>query len=323
MRRHTFNILFLITEFMRFMNAIAQAGKITGVALLTFSVGLFNPVMATTLYNRGIEVYDDFTHLFTRPNPGAYWYIENMGTLADGTEGRVREEYCALQTCVRPVNDNGDQFVRLELFPTPANSNYHNANLSEDVDGADTDPVYQGRKYPGPWNPTFMHPVVVESRVRFGSMYHQDGSGAHGTAGVWLWNNPFSQQFADPIASYDGIGFSWASQDSQVVNGLWTNVVKGAKPVVAGPVLVSVNINDWNVYKFVWSQDLTGNQTVTYYINNQIVGTAEMPAGVLTVKDMGLEVWADNQQFTVSGLGRLQITEHQNIDIDYISIKKN
>jgi hypothetical protein len=247
-----------------------------------------------------------------------------MGTLSDGSAGRIREHDCDMQTCVQRIDDGTDQFLRIEDFPTTTTVNYTNANVSEDIDGADGDPIYGGQTYPGAWTPSYQHPVTVEARLRFSANYHKDGSGgAKGTAGLWLWNNPFSQGFSDPFSNYNGIGFSWASTDSVLVNGLNTTVVIGAKPVTFSPVLANININDWNTYKFVWSQDLLGNQYVTFYINGCVVGAATLPVGVLAQTHMGLEFWADDQQFTLSGINKIPITEHQFIDMDYIAIQKN
>src|SRR5258706_1244920 len=142
---------------------LQNAGKIATVITVSFGL-IASPVYADSqpVYNRGSFVSDNFAKLYLKPNSKAYWYIENMGVLANGSEGRIRETYCDLQTCVKPVKDeeNDDKFVRLEVHPfTLTNSQYINANLSEDVDGADGDPVYGGQTYPGAWNPTVGHPV--------------------------------------------------------------------------------------------------------------------------------------------------------------------
>ncbi len=309
------------------------ARSITTVsAVMIASLSAVSPALALpNNFDRGVYVYDKFNNEDTilQPAEGAYWWIDGQGTLPNGDPARVRgEDNCDLQTCVQIVEEGEDGVVRLQGFPTTTTANYTNANLSEDIDGADTDPLYMGQAYPGPWNPSPGHSVTVEAKIKFGPNFNKDGSGgAKGTAGIWLWSNPFSQGAPDPFVIYDGIGFSWASQETEVAQGLTMTVLKGTFPVFSQPVLANINMNDWNTYKYVWSEDILGNQSVSYYINGAFQTTAPMIAGFTTVQDMGLEVWLDNQAFVPSQypnyVQRIIVTEERHFDVDYVSIKKN
>ncbi len=272
-------------------------------------------------FNRGVSVFDDFNNLYLRPDDKAYWYIEQMGTLANGSEGVAREVECALQTCVKSMHEDGEKFVRLEVHPhVLTNNQYTNANLSEDFDGADGDPVYGGQSYPGAYNPTVGHPIVVESRIKFSSNYKDDGSGgATGTAGILLWNNPFSQQAPfGGYSIYSELGFNWASNQSVFIDGLSAAFAKDGFPISFQDVAVS-NMSDWNVYKFVWSTDAEGNQGVDYFVNGTQVASTFIPS-YLGLHNLGLEVWNDNQVFTFSGINKVSIPENQYIDLDYVDI---
>jgi len=304
--------------------AKAFLGALTILAVAPLAVA--SPLHAASTFNPGTYVYDDFETFVYQPNPGAYWWVDGQGTLPDGSWGRVRNENnCDLQTCISHITEGENGFMRIEGGPTTTVTNYTNVNFSEVVDGADGDPVYGGQTYHGPWNPTFLHPVVLEARVRFSPNFKKDGTGgAKGTAGIWLWNNPFSKQASDPFAIHDGIGFSWASVDSDIAQGLNITVVKGTLPVFFLPVLANINMNDWNTYKFVWSKDILGNQLVTFYINNTLVGLAPMVVGLTTMQDLGLEIWIDNQAFQLETLNGslVQIPESRYLDLDYVKIYK-
>ncbi len=300
------------------------------------SAALFTSLAATPIFaapnqfDPGVRVFDKFNDEKTilQPDKGSYWWIDGQGTLPDGSAGRVRgTNNCDLQTCVSIQQDDEDSFVRLQTFPTTTTVNYTNANLSEQIDGADGDPIYGGQTYPGEWNPTPNHPVVLEATVRYGANFNMDGSGgAKGTAGVWLWSNPFSQGAPNPFAAYDGIGFNWVSNDSEILAGLGMMVTKGAYPVFFQPVTASINMNNWNDYKFVWSQDELGNQTVNFYINGAFQATAMLPSGMFTMQNMGLEVWADNQAYKPSQwpnyIQRIAVPEEKHFDINSVLIQK-
>ncbi|OGG11808.1 hypothetical protein A2Z00_01955 [Candidatus Gottesmanbacteria bacterium RBG_13_45_10] len=309
-------------------------GLLAGAVLLVV-LGCFSPkaLAAPNRFEPGTLVFDNFNKEKTilQPEEGSYWWIDGQGTLPNGDPARVRGEHnCELQTCVQIYRqEDGESYeaVRLTGYPTTTTANYTNANLSEGIDGADGDPVYGGQAYPGPWNPTPGHDVVVETHLKFGPNFHIDGSGgAKGTGGVWLWSNPFSQGAPNPFAIYDGVGFSWVSNDSEILQGMTMMVTKGAFPVYVNPV-TGININDWNTFKFVWSQDVSGNQSVTYYVNGTQTGVAQLYAGVTTMQNMGLEVWLDNQAYKPSQypnyIQRILIPEERHFDIDWVSISKD
>lgn len=315
----------MIMSFKKVAATVASAVLLTGLVA--------SPVFASqNVFNPGVYVFDDFNKEKTilQPEKGSYWWIDGQGTLPDGSAARVRgEDNCDLQTCVHlfDQDDNNEGFVRLQNFPTTTTVNYTNANLSEQIDGADGDPVYGGQAYPGEWNPTSNHPVVMEARMRFGPNFNIDGTGgARGTAGVWLWDAPFSQGAPNPFAIYDGIGFSWTSVDSEIMQGLTMMVTKGAFPVFVQPVSANININDWNDYKIVWSQDELGNQSVAYYINGIFQTSTSMPAGVFTLQNLGLEVWGDNQAYKPSEypnyIQRVIIPEEKHFDLNSVLIMK-
>jgi hypothetical protein len=288
-------------------------------------------IAAEASFNPGVSVFDDFSNRNTlmSPHEHGYWWIDGQGVDKDGNPARVRDnQACKQQTCVKIMQDSSvNDFVRLEGVPTTT-LEYVNANLAEEVDGADTDPAYMGQVYPGDWNPSVGQPVVVEARVRFGENFNKDGTGgANGTTGIWLWNNPFSIQAPNQNAAHDGIGFSWASADSEVAQGLIMNVVKGEFPVFFQPVTADIDINDWNTYKFIWSEDIVGNQSVSFYINGEHQADAQMYAGFTTVENMAFEFWLDNLAFKPSQypnfIQKTAVTEERHVDMDYVKIDKN
>jgi hypothetical protein len=317
---------------MRMKNLAGRAITIAST-IVVGGLAVVSPAFADhNTFNPGVSVFDNFDakKSILQPKENAYWWIDGQGTLPDGSAARVRgENNCDLQTCIQIVkkDDNDDSFVRIKGSPTTTTTNYTNANMAEVVDGADGDPVYGGQTYSGPWTPSFNHPVTVETRMRFGSNFNQDGTGgAQGTAGVWLWSNPFSQGNQNPFSIYDGMGFSWDSADSETLQGLVISVTKGAFPVFAQPVTTPINMQDWNTFKVVWSQDLGGNQNVKFYLNGDLQAEANLVAGVTTMQNMGLEAWMDNQAFKPSQypnyIQRIPITQDKQFDIDYVSIQK-
>jgi hypothetical protein len=316
---------------MQIKHHIVQATTALATVAVSGVLSASAVIAAGPSFNPGVSVFDDFNERGTlmSPHEDGYWWIDGQGVDKDGNALRVRDnQACKLQTCVRIVQDSSvNDFVRLEGSPTTT-THYVNANLADKVDGADTDPEYSGQTYPGDWNPSVGHPVTVEARVRFGENFNMDGTGgANGTTGIWLWSNPFSIGAANQHGAHDGIGFSWASADSEFAQGLTMTVVKGEFPVFLQPVTANININDWNTYKFVWSEDIVGNQSVSFYINGQHQGDAQMFAGATTVHNMGFEFWLDNLAFKPSQypnfLQNIPITEERHIDLDQVSINKN
>lgn len=294
--------------------------KIAAIFAVTLGLVLSGPTSAVNAWQLDYHL-DTFDKLVMRPNPGAYWWVSHYGPDENGQLSFAENVECAVGSCVKVVKDgflNLNRFVRLELDEHPYAGVFTVAELSELKNGVAEPNV------PGRWNPDPYHPVILNYRLRFSDVYRRDGTGdAVGSVGVWLWNNPFGQTEVDPFEIYSGFGFTWQQDEGLAAQGLNATLVRSTLPVYVAPA-PAININDWNIYTVVWSEDTSGEQTISFFVNANYVGSTPMIGGSL--EDLSLEIWVDNQKFEfdpVTGGANLvlePIIEKQYVDIDYIFV---
>jgi len=298
---------------MKANKAILKAASISmmATALLLSPVAVFADEGGGH-YDPGTLVVDNFNHLYYRPDTRAYWYVENRG-YSNGDEVNTRETACANQTCVEQLNTPEDgNFVRLEVQAHNHAGYFTLANLSEKEDG-----LGGVNNDIGAWTPTVGHPVIVESKLRFAPNMKLDGSGGGtGSAGIFLWNNPYSPSIYSQGPGQDAMGYGW-SYNGAALQGLVATIVNQTFPVYINPVQ-NVDINTWNNYKFVWKVDANGVQSVDFYINNAFVGSSQMPS----YSHLSLEVWVDNQQFTFFGINDVPVPQTDYMDLSNVTIRQ-
>lgn len=261
-------------------------------------------------------LFDPFNQLILRPDIGSYWWVK-AGGMQDGVETVVENQYCALQSCVTAEQEGLTKFVRVKLRPQSTAGFYTISELSELEDG-------KSFGTPGRWSPRPNHPVVMNFRMRFSENYHLDGTGgAVGSAGVWLWNNPFGSE--NPFAIYSGFGFNWQTANGIVAHGVTATLVRSTFPVYVSSGNPQINPNDWNLYTIIWSETESGSQNLRFLVNGQEVGSTPMIGG--SMQDLSVEVWNDNQRAGIlDGNFHLffdPIPQDQYFDIDFISVAQS
>jgi len=306
------------------------SGLAVGVLLLS------SPLTTQALTNTSSPnvLYDDFDAAFNVPNqslPWDYWYktlisADSVGFLKQ--ENLVSDISCNNDVCVTLGSEGSTNFARLALNPEAYPGTVNIAQLSEQRDAFSYGVAHR-------WLPTVGHPVTMTTRMRYSSNYKADASGtAVGTSLVELWNAP--DYYKDPTVDYtrDNSQFATHTDDIFVMGFSWTDagtlggLFKGFKATMVDKVglpyysadLSNVNINDWFVAKMVWSTSILGVQTVSYYINNQLVG---FTIPVIPMPALALNIIQDNTQVQL-GAGLVYAhpnpTAPQLLDIDYVSV---
>lgn len=276
------------------------------VSFFSLTVLIVSPASAATLY-------DDFNSLpAVNPDNGGNWWVLNTGLL--DSQYYVYNDYCGDGTCVLAKSDSGTTYASLEQYTTETPGNYYDAELAEEHTG-----FFYGQ--PTVWNPSPGEPVTMETRVRWSANHQPDGSGgAVGSSGIWLWNSPIDYvNFA--VYPQDGIGFNWVNKDSSFAPGLSMGMVNDSFPVFQLP-LNTLNMQDWNTFKFVWSVDaVSGLQFVDLYVNEGYRGHHPL---LSPMHDLSVEMWSDNQMpVDMAGtIGFFQPTATQTFEVDSISVSK-
>lgn len=294
-------------------------------------------VLPTTISASSNKVKEKFNHsigIVDQSKPWDYWYETLISADAQGffkQENLNQALECNNAVCITTEKDHGDHFARLALNPQQYPGNVNIAQLSEQRDAFSYNAAHR-------WFPTDGNPVTMETRMRFSPNFHADGTGgAIGTTIVELWNAP--DYYLDPTADItrDNSGFRTHFENTFVMGFTWTDpatlggLFKGFKATVtdqpglptASFDLSSVNINDWFTGKIVWSADSTGAQTISFYIDNVLVGENHpaVPMPPLTVN-----IIQDNAQVTFGPGGivyvRANPTAPQYLDIDRITIEQ-
>ncbi len=250
------------------------------------------------------SVYDDFEEILLKPDPDAYWWVLNWG------DDQRFEDYCSDAGCVLEGQDQGVDYADFVLYPDETPGYYTNVEMAEL-------PTGYGYGEEGLWEPTFGHPVILEARVRWQGGYTQDGSGAIGTTGIWLWNSPadLPNNTFHPTVS---MGFSLNDDDTVFAKGLAAGVFRQTLPVGIRKPLFNVDVNDWVDLKMKWQRNLLGTQTVHFWINDCYIGSEWLQIPI--AQALSLELWNDNQVYKLLGTEYLSPEVEQHFQIDYINI---
>lgn len=308
-------ILFVILFTMRRLLSIAKKASTAVMMMLVMSLFASSVHADGPIFTESL-VYDSFDSFTFRPDPGSYWYLLNYG------DAQIwDDQYCGDATCFTLMNENNTSFARMSLYPDSTPGFYNNVELAERNTGF-------ASQEPGKWYPESNHPVVVEARVRWSEHYNNDGTGAVGSNGVWLWNSPIF--YPDPNDLSNGVygpteafGFSWSMENNAFIQGLAAGVVRGeAVPaLVYTQPLPDVYMQDWVVLKMVWSKHQNNTQRIQFFVNGEEVGTHDVITPDLT--PLTVEIWQDNQQFTLSsGTFFHSPEEEQYFDLDYVKVEK-
>ncbi|MFS8130351.1 MAG: hypothetical protein ACMG57_00065 [Candidatus Dojkabacteria bacterium] len=260
-------------------------------------------------------IHDNFSSLYLKPDTRAKWWLINW---AGQNNQPVRtEDYCGLASCIKAMKENFSTFVRLSTFPGSQSGFFVNADMAELHTGFPS----QGT---GTWTPSYHHPIVLETRVRWGAQYKQDGTGAVGSNGIWLWNSPYNFENYDPGATLSAIGFNWAEFDTAggYLGGLKVLALDGNFPVYINKPTHAVNLQSWTPFALIWSEDANGVQSVQYYLDGENLGTVQLPR---RLTNLSLETWNDNENGQIGADGSLSITymdipSTQNFDVNEINL---
>lgn len=233
------------------------------------------------------------------------WYFMNYED-DSGTPNRHPGVACGVDACAKVVGNA----LEVSIYPSTTAGVYTGTDVSE-VNLNQADPTETG-----PWNPEVDDPVVLEARVKWSGNFNPDGSGAVGTSGVVLWNSAVSP--FGPYPSYDQIGFEWA--DNTILGGYLAGFTASAV-VDLNPFYVvrpaSINLQQWNIVKLVWSVNASGQQSVTYYVNGSFIGTTVLP---VPLHNLSVEIWNDNQQPGFAGFTYPSPAATQSIFFDWVKV---
>jgi len=288
------------------------ASRIVGGLIIgLLSISGLNP---TQVHASSNFFFDNFDQLILKPRNGYYWSVKEAGNL-NNLPGSIFDKYCGFQSCVSIHKNHETSFVRLLTKPQPLDGIYTLGELSELPDGT-------SYGTPGRWDPTPNHPIIVTTRLRWSANHNEDGTGgAVGSGGVWLWSNPFGA--ANPALVYDGFGFNWSEAGGLAAPGLNATLIRSEYPAYLKKAPI-INMQNWNEYTFIWSQDNAGNQNISYYLNSQFVGSTPVTGGAM--HNFSVEIWQDNLKAVFKDgaliLDKVPVTQNQYFDIDFIGVAK-
>lgn len=227
--------------------------------------------------------------------------------------GTFSETYCSLSmsVCSNLVNEGPDKYLRFTMTPDIIPGYYTDMEYrsSPEAEGLNN----------GPWTPQVGSPVVFEARLRMPGR-NFDGSGdAVGTAGVGLWNNAAG---ADVNPNTDFILFAWAmdeTTDFLQADGFRAFYLKNLFQYVGSFVPPAFDITNWFEVRIVWSVDETGQQSITYAVNDVEFASAILPE---PMQGLSITLWEDNSLWGDDFLEQFLIPpQSQFLDIDYVRVR--
>lgn len=269
--------------------------------LLVSSVSVFAVLLLTDNFNTLPNKYID---------PSAKWYV-----IQTGNNTQVFD-YVADGSSTTLATEGSNTFAKLTISPDSVVGDYQNAELSDVQTG-----VVYGTTLP--WKPEMNKPVVIEADVKWGDNYNLDGTGgAIGSNGIWLWNVPIDY-ITNTYQPMDAFGLSWATEGSAVLEGLGFNTFKSSIPRSSkkvADVLPNFDMQSWNHVKIVWRQTkLIGEQQILFYLNGTLVDSVIL---VNPMDTLAVEIWNDNQKYSLTGATLQDATEDQDFFVDNVSVKK-
>jgi hypothetical protein len=265
------------------------------------------------------KFWDNFNHTYLQPDARAKWWIINAGYDSTTNSQGFFEDFCGPSSCFVNMSETGDQFARLQLNPNNTPGYFVNVDVAEEHTGYPSE-------IENTWLPTVERPVEMVSRVRWSDTYNQQGTGgARGTNGVWLWDSPYDFANYDPEAPINAFGFNYAPSDTLAgfAAGLKLTVMSFGFPVVLTDVPVSIDMQEWNEFKFLWSVDASGTQSLNLLVNGVDAGTYVLP---YALPALSTEIWQDNEFASFNEFGGVNISydvipAEQNFDISEYSVR--
>jgi len=253
--------------------------KFSGVSLLgivILSTLLFFPI---SVIASNVKLEDNFN------KQKDTWHFTNFEGV-NGVQARREGTLCGIDACTSYKKQNGDKFLRIAINPSQNPGFYLNTDVSEEDLGNPSTTT-------GRFTPSVGNPVVMEARVRWSAGYAQDGSGAVGTSGIILWNAEVTPQ--GPTSEYDHIGFLWSHNTilGGYLAGLTSNTTVNLNPISVNRPTFAVDLQNWVNLKLVWSEDANAQQTVKYYVSNNLIATDVLP---VRLENLSMEMWTDNQE---------------------------
>jgi hypothetical protein len=294
--------------------------KITSAVITFLTIGL---LFSSAKPAQAANFFEGFFPPLTFKQPGdpqrpGLWFI-NDGDFHDGSYQYY--SHCGDSSCIRSKREGVlDWYLSATMFPDNTPGNYVNMEASE----LQTGYVYgDGLENT---HPTPGHPVNLIAKLRC-SGCNLDGSGGQvGSWGLWQWNsypeaNPDGSFTLHPITS---LGFGWGQQGGIFPAGLTMNIFRDSLPILLQPVVSpGLNLQEWHTYRVKWSQNIAGIESVTFYIDGNIVGSSIIPGGMPALSET---FWHDNQLPTgFDEFGNLIVTfmnpsVPQSVDVDFISV---
>jgi hypothetical protein len=282
--------------------------SLIAVGTIVFSLAI-NPMVSAT----SIKIKDNFNNLDSQWNFINFEEENGVQVIRPGL-------MCGTDACASLVKSGGDKFMRIAVNPSTTPGFYTDTEVNQVALG---DPAVTTDS--GPFTATYGHPVTLEARIRWNNAYNYDGTGpAVGSSGVILWNSAVLPG-TGPTSQYDAIGFSWVSDNTigglvkgftslSYVNRQFAGISRPASPI---------NINEWIDVKLVWEENISQQQSVTYYANGELIATHMLPE---RLKGLSVEMWNDNQEPTFGPGGLVQVYSSpsipQHFEIDKVSVKQ-
>jgi hypothetical protein len=287
---------------------------LTGFLFLVFAA----PVVASSGF------FEGFNHLvFKQPGdpqrPGL-WLI-NDGDVHGGTPQYYQP--CGDSSCIKSKHQGPIEYMSSEMYHDSTPGNYVNMEASELQSGFAYGQGYENT------HPIPGHPVTVSAKMRC-SGCNLDGTGGQvGSWGLWEWN---SYPELQPSGSFTfhpatALGFGWVQSGGLLPGGLSMEIFQNNIPLFFQPVVVpgGINLRDWHTYKFVWSRSVAGTDTVKFYIDGDLLGTAPLP---VAMPDLSETFWHDNEvPVGIDAFGNYVLDfknpdTTQKVDVDFISVVK-
>ena len=255
-------------------------------------------------------VFDHFKNIPPVHNQpgGQYWWPHTFNgatrtdgyTAADGTAKiRLKQEGCR-------------KYLRLSIFPSVTPGTISVADITDVRDPGN----HAGQQLR--WKASYRHPVILSTRLRWQGDFRADGTGAVGTSGVAIWSASYLSNAASPV---NYMGLNWVMQGTALATpGFKANVTNNYVPLANFPPPAGTDFTKWNTFKLIWSVNQQGQESIRFYLNGKKWGTTVQLQTPLPPTGLGLDLWNDNQRFTLQGATYVSPPQAQHIDFDYIKV---
>lgn len=226
---------------------------------------------------------------------------------------------CGTDACASFGIQGQKTYGKFTVNPSDNPGFYQNTATSQVAVGQSDTPADAG-----PLSVSYGHPITLEAKIKWSANYTATGGTARGTSGLILWNGAVTDTGQTP--DYDQLGFTWASPN--VAGGIFAGFTAGSvvdlNPTGINYPAAPLDIDSWFKVRMIWSQDSNGVQSVSYYADEQYLGTDVLPA---QLHGLSLEIWNDNQEpvFCDEGLCNnfATLDAPQSFYVDYVKITQS